>query len=30
MGTLQESFDPETVLVLSTENELLRYLNAPR
>ncbi|HEX5715865.1 MAG TPA: protease modulator HflC [Thermoanaerobaculia bacterium] len=30
MGTLQESFDGETVLVLSTENELLRYLNAPR
>lgn len=30
MGTLQESFDAETVLVLSTENELLRYLNAPR
>lgn len=30
MGTLQESFDAETVLVLSTENELLRYLNAPK
>jgi modulator of FtsH protease HflC len=30
MGTLEESFDPETVLVLSTENELLRYLNAPK
>jgi len=30
MGTLQESFDGETVLVLSTDNELLRYLNAPR
>jgi membrane protease subunit HflC len=28
MGTLQESFDPETVLVLSTDSELLRYLNA--
>lgn len=30
MGTLQESIDAESVLVLSTENELLRYLNAPR
>ncbi|HWN42517.1 MAG TPA: protease modulator HflC [Thermoanaerobaculia bacterium] len=30
MGTLEESFDPDTVLVLSTENELLRYLNAPK
>jgi membrane protease subunit HflC len=30
MGTLKESFDPETVLLLSTDNELLRYLNAAR
>jgi modulator of FtsH protease HflC len=30
MGTLQESFDGETVMVLSTDNELLRYLNAPK
>lgn len=28
MGTLEESFDKETVLVLSTNSELLRYLNA--
>lgn len=27
MGTLTESLDSETVLVLSTESELLRYLN---
>ena len=30
MGTLQESFDSETILVLSTDSELLRYLNAAR
>ncbi len=30
MGTLQESFDPETILVLSTDSELLRYLNAAK
>jgi membrane protease subunit HflC len=30
MGTLKESFDPETVLLLSTDGELLRYLNAAR
>lgn len=30
MGTLSASFDPETVLVLSTDNELLRYLNEAR
>lgn len=30
MGTLSQSFDPETVLVLSTDNELLRYLNEAR
>jgi membrane protease subunit HflC len=30
MGTLKESFDAETVLLLSTDSELLRYLNAPR
>jgi membrane protease subunit HflC len=28
MGTLEASFDKETVLVLSTDSELLRYLNA--
>jgi membrane protease subunit HflC len=28
MGTLEESFDAETVLLLSTDSELLRYLNA--
>lgn len=28
MGTLEQSFDKETVLVLSTDSELLRYLNA--
>jgi modulator of FtsH protease HflC len=30
MGTLRDSFDPETVLVLSTDGELLRYLNGVR
>jgi membrane protease subunit HflC len=30
MGTLKESFDAETVLLLSTDSELLRYLNAAR
>jgi modulator of FtsH protease HflC len=30
MGTLKESFDAETVLLLSTDGDLLRYLNAPR
>lgn len=30
MGTLESSIDPETVLVLSTDSDLLRYLNAPR
>jgi membrane protease subunit HflC len=30
MRTLTESFDPETVLILSTDNELLRYLNEAR
>lgn len=30
MGTLEESFDAETVLLLSTDSELLRYLNAAR
>lgn len=30
MGTLSESFDPDTVLVLSTDNELLRYLTQAR
>jgi membrane protease subunit HflC len=30
MGTLKESFDAETVLLLSTDSELLRYLNTPR
>lgn len=30
MGTLKESLDKETVLVLSTDSELLRYLNAAR
>jgi membrane protease subunit HflC len=28
MGTLEKSFDKETVLVLSTDSELLKYLNA--
>jgi modulator of FtsH protease HflC len=30
MGTLKESFDADTVLLLSTDGDLLRYLNAPR
>jgi modulator of FtsH protease HflC len=30
MRTLEESFDADTVLVLSTDSELLRYLNAAR
>ena len=30
MGTLKESFDAETVLLLSTDSELLRYLNAAK
>ena len=30
MGTLKESFDAETLLLLSTDGDLLRYLNAPR
>ncbi len=30
MGTLKDSFDQETVLVLSTDSELLKYLNAAR
>ncbi len=30
MGTLETSIDPETTLLLSTESELLRYLNGPR
>ena len=30
MGTLEASVDAETVLVLSTEGDLLRYLDAPR
>ena len=30
MGTLKESLDAETVLVLSTDNELLRYLDTAR
>ena len=30
MTTLKESFDPETVMVLSTDGDLLRYLNATR
>lgn len=30
LNTLKESFDADTVLVLSTENELLQYLDAPR
>lgn len=30
MGTLEESFDAETMLLLSTDSELLRYLNAAR
>lgn len=30
MGTLKESFDKDTVLLMSTDSELLRYLNAAR
>jgi len=30
MNTLERSLDPETVLVLSTDGELLRYLNAAK
>jgi modulator of FtsH protease HflC len=30
MGTLRESFDAETVLLLSTDSELLRYLSSAR
>lgn len=30
MGTLETSIDAETVLVLSTEGDLLRYMNTPR
>lgn len=30
MSTLEESFDQDTVLLLSTDSELLRYLNASR
>jgi membrane protease subunit HflC len=30
MGTLEGSFDAETVLLLSTDSELLRYLNAAK
>ena len=30
MSTLETSMDPETVLLLSTDSDLLRYLNAPR
>ncbi len=30
MGTLETSIDAETVLVLSTDGDLLRYMNAPR
>jgi membrane protease subunit HflC len=30
MTTLKESFDPETVLLMSTDGDLLRYLNATR
>lgn len=30
MGTLEQSFDKDTVLVLSTDSELLKYLNAAR
>jgi len=30
MGTLKESFDAETVLLLSTDSELLRYLNSAK
>ncbi|HYO16044.1 MAG TPA: protease modulator HflC [Thermoanaerobaculia bacterium] len=30
LGTLEESFDEETMLLLSTEGDLLRYLNGAR
>lgn len=30
MGTLEQTFDAETVLLLSTDSELLRYLNAAK
>jgi membrane protease subunit HflC len=30
MGTLEESFDAETMLLLSTDGELLRYLNSAK
>lgn len=30
MGTLEQSFDADTLLLLSTDSELLRYLNAAR
>jgi membrane protease subunit HflC len=30
MGTLKDSFDAETILLLSTDGDLLRYLNAVR
>ena len=30
MGTLEKSFDAETLLLLSTDSELLKYLNAAR
>ena len=30
MGTLEQSFDKDTVLVLSTDSELLKYLNAAK
>jgi membrane protease subunit HflC len=30
MGTLEESFDADTLLLLSTDSELLKYLNAMR
>jgi len=30
MGTLEQSFDGDTVLLLSTDSELLRYLNAAK
>ena len=30
MATLETSFDAETLLLLSTDNDLLQYMNAPR
>lgn len=30
MITLRESIDPETTLLLSTDSELLRYLNSAK